>query len=105
MSIAEMIADELWKEVEKLLPVKEKGKGPGGRPQSDERKIFSGIIYILRTGSQWGEVPRIYGTKSTVHRYFQQWTEAGVFTKLWEQGLQRYDQRQGIDYGRLVMER
>ena len=98
MAIAEIIAEQLWEKIEPILPVKKEAKGPGGRPRSEGKKILTGIIYVLRTGSQWEEVPRKYGSKSTVHRYFQEWTEAGVFKKLWDMGLNIYDENIGIEW-------
>jgi transposase len=52
---------------------------------------------ILRTGCQWNAVPREYGSGKSLHRYFQRWTRAGVFKKLWKSGLEEYAEVQGID--------
>lgn len=102
MTMTEMIAEKMWLEIEPLIrkinEEKEKNKKKTGRPKSDEKKAFSGIVYILRTGSQWTEVPRIYGSKSAIHRYFQQWSEAGVFSDAWKKGLKEYDEKKGIDW-------
>ena len=59
---------------------------------------MDGIFYVLRTGCQWQALPREYGSGSTVHRYFQEWTARGVFGKAWRRMLQRYDQRRGIGW-------
>jgi transposase len=53
---------------------------------------------VLRTGCQWNAVPREYGSGKTLHRYFQRWRRAGVFRKLWKQGLLEYDEVKGIDW-------
>ena len=76
MTMTEIIAEHMWEKVEpivkKVREEKEKQKRTKrGRPRSDEKKAFRGIVYILRTGSQWTELPKEYGSKSTVHRYFQ----------------------------------
>ena len=57
---------------------------------------MNGIFYVLRTGCQWKAVPTYFGSGSTVHRYFQEWTTAGVFRRLWRNQLARYDARRGI---------
>ena len=44
------ISDLLWREIELLIPVKSTNLG---RPESDNRKALEGIIFILKTGSQW----------------------------------------------------
>ena len=50
----------------------------------------------LRTECQWKAVPSYYGSGSTVHRYFQEWAQLGVFGELWKGMLRRYDARRGI---------
>jgi transposase len=70
----------------------------GGRPRADLKQVAQGIFYVLRTGCQWKAVPSEYGSGSTLHRYFQQWIEVGVFRKLWKQCLLEYDELQGIQW-------
>lgn len=54
------------------------------------------MFSVLRTGCQWKAVPREFGSGSTLHRYFQEWTSHGVFRKLWKAALLEYDERLGI---------
>lgn len=102
MTMTEMIAENLWKKVEpmirKVREERESKKKKKGRPRSDEKKAFTAIVYILRTGSQWTEIPKIYGSKSAIHRYFQEWSEKAVFTEAWKKGLKEYDEKVGIDW-------
>ena len=60
------------------------------------RQVMNGIYYVLRTGCQWKAVPTYYGSGSTIHRYFQEWTAKGIFEELWKSQLQRYGKRRGI---------
>ncbi len=60
------VDDALWPVIEPFLP---QPKPPVGRPRADERGLFNGILYVLATGCSWHDVPRQYGTKSTVHRF------------------------------------
>jgi transposase len=62
----------------------------------DARQIFSGIVYVLRTGCQWKALPREYGAASSVHKYFQDWQTAGFFLRIWQAGLAEYDGMQGL---------
>ena len=87
--------DEFWAKVEPLLP-RLKRRRNRGRPPVDRRKVFNGIVYVLRTGCQWKMMPREYGSGSTCHRYFQKWRGRGVFLKLWGNCLREYDDRKGI---------
>jgi putative transposase len=91
------MADVFWRLIEPLLP-KYRQSPHGGRPRVDRRQVMDGIFYVLRTGCQWKALPREFGSGSTVHRYFQEWTSAGVFGKAWREMLQRYDHRRGIGW-------
>ncbi len=63
--------------------VPEPSKSPlGGRPPHDKRKAIAGIFWILDHGAKWKDLPKEFGPKSTVHRWFQRWVEAGVFEGL-----------------------
>src|ERR1035441_5916591 len=62
------ITDEQWKVVEAILPedpVRDDGRG---RPWSDRRKVLSGVLWILRTGAPWQDMPARYGPYQTAHR-------------------------------------
>jgi len=91
------IPDELWEEIRKLLPPP-KPKKKSGRPRADDRHMMTAIFYVLRTGSQWQALPRSLGAHSTVHDRFQEWRAAGVFERLWQEGLYAYDEAKGIDW-------
>ncbi len=88
-----LVSDELWAEVELLLP---RHRRRFGRPRMDDRKAFSAIFYVLRTGIQWKALPRSLGAVSTVHDRFQQWAKAGVFERLWRSGLLWFDEHKGL---------
>lgn len=91
------IADELWERIAELLP--EYPESPkGGRPRADLRRVVDGIFYSLRTGCQWKAIPPEICPGSTVHDYFQDWVELGVFEDLWYMALQEYDDIQGLDW-------
>jgi putative transposase len=91
------LPEELWLRMQPLLP-RYRQSGKGGRPRVDIQRVAQGIFYVLRTGCQWKAVPREYGSGSTLHRYFQQWTAAGVFRKLWKASLLEYDELKGIQW-------
>jgi transposase len=54
----------------------------GGRPVADKRKVIRGIFWILDNGAKWKDLPRRFGSKSTVHRWFQTWVRNGVFERI-----------------------
>jgi len=54
----------------------------GGRPAADKRRVIRGIFWVLDNGAKWKDLPAEFGSKSTVHRWFKKWVEAGVFETL-----------------------
>ena len=74
-------------------PPRKKNKDRPGRPRMDDRKAMNAIFYILRTGMQWKALPRSLGAASPVHDRFQYWLKAGVFERLWKEGLIEYDEK------------
>ncbi len=80
------ISHEQWQVMHPCLPPA-KIKLKAGRPRMEDRKAMTAILYVLRTGIQWEALPHSLGAKSTVHDRFQEWVEARVFLKLWQQGL------------------
>ena len=51
----------------------------GGRPPANKRQVIQGIFWVLDNGAKWKDLPPDFGSKSTVHRWFKRWVEAGVF--------------------------
>lgn len=64
----------------------------------DARAIFNGLIWLARIGSQWSQLPRRYGPKSTVHERFTAWVEHGCLRAAWAIVLEEYDQELGVDW-------
>jgi transposase len=63
------------------------------------------MFFVLRTGCQWKALNETgICSRSSAHRRFQEWTAAGVFLALWEQGLVVYDALQGMDWAWLAMD-
>lgn len=84
------IPDALWKEIEKVIPYKESNVG---RPESDNKTIFEGILFILISGCQWELLPEKYGPKSTVHGKFMKWCRIGIFRKMLIKAREYYRKR------------
>lgn len=67
--------------LESLIPDHE-ASPKGGRPPVSKRKALAGIFWILDNGAKWKDLPRRYGSKSSVHRWFLRWVKAGVFEQV-----------------------
>lgn len=99
------VTDELWNEVEPLLPP-EAPKPEGGRPPIDDRKCLVGIVFVLRTGCAWNDLPAELGCGhgSTCWRRFQFWTEAGVWGDVWQRILNHLGKLGRVDLSRAVVD-
>lgn len=82
-----IISEKIMKEIEPLLPRKTSKKG---RPTMCPKKAFLGIIYILKTGTQWAFLPEKFGCPSTVHGTFIRWIHLGFFQKLYDHSRNVY---------------
>ena len=80
------IPDSLWQRIEPLLS-QNRPHSKGGRPYIPARQGMDGIFYVLRTGCHWKPLPEGFAAAGTVHLRFQQWRAAGVFERLWQEGL------------------
>ena len=87
----------LWEEMVRLLPPPTP-KQKDGRPRMDDRQAMTAILSVLRTGCQWKALPRSLGAASTVHDRFQEWREARVFERLWQEGVLRDDELKGLEW-------
>ena len=67
----------------------------GGRPPADKRKVVRGIFWILDNGAKWKDLPRRFGTKSTVHRWFQTWVRDGIFEWIMREAGRCVEERGG----------
>ena len=67
----------------------------GGRPPADPRKVVRGIFWILDNGAKWKDLPRRFGSKSTVHRWFQTWVKEGVFEAIMRDAGRCVEERDG----------
>jgi transposase len=78
------LTDEQWEVVRPLIPVPFKRTDGRGRPKVEDRKILDGILWVMRTGASWHDLPDKYPPYQTCHCYFQQWRSAGVFKSIIE---------------------
>ncbi len=84
---ADLVPDGLWERVVPLLPVRppRRHRYPGRLP-TDDRAALRGIVYVLRTGVSWRDVPgeQIGCSGVTAWRRLRDWTEAGIWPRLHE---------------------
>jgi transposase len=91
------LTNEQWQRIKQYIPKPRAQSGKSGRPPQDLRAVLNGILWILRTGAPWADLPERYPPKSTCHRRFQEWTESGVFAKILTALAKDLKERGGID--------
>ena len=74
----ERLTDEQWELIEDLLPQ----PAATGRPPVDRRMVIDGILWVLRTGAPWRDVPSEFGAWKTVWRLFDAWTADGTLDQI-----------------------
>ncbi len=91
------LKDEQWAIVEPLLPKAPRREDGKGRPRVDDRAILNGILWVLRTGAPWHDIPNRYPPYQTCHRRFQEWVEKGVFEEVLRALVKDVKERGGLD--------
>jgi transposase len=76
------LTDEQWQVVEPLIPVPPRRPDGRGRPRIDDREILNGILWVMRTGAPWRDMPERYPSYQTCHRRFQEWVRSGMFEQI-----------------------
>jgi len=75
------LTDVQWELLKSLVEPKTSPKRRG-RPWRDTRRVLEGVLWILRTGAQWAELPDKFPPYQTCHRRFQRWVREGVLVKI-----------------------
>ena len=100
MSRAIYLTEKQWKEIGPLLPKLKSN----GRPWKNNRLVIEGILWILRTGARWKDLPEKYPSPSTCWRRLKLWEEQGVWEKIWRTFIRRLDKRGQIDWSECFMD-
>lgn len=87
------LSDEQWGFIQDLFPTPAPGP-KGGRPRADSRACFEGILWVLRSGARWKDLPKSFPSYVTCWRRFAEWVEAGLLDKALSRLVGRLD-RQG----------
>jgi transposase len=91
------LTNEQWNRLEPIIAAAVPNKDPRGRKPREGREVLDGILWILRTGAPWKDLPPRYPPYQTCHRRFQQWVQQGVFQRLVQELAQDLYERGGLD--------
>ena len=76
MSELLMLSRAQMRRIEPYFPL------PHGVPRVDDRRILSGIVFVIRNGLRWRDAPAAYGPHKTIYNRFIRWSRMGVFNKI-----------------------
>jgi transposase len=91
------LTDGQWKKIEPLLPVVKRSRR-GGRPPAENRACLEGIIWVLRSGARWKDLPAKYPSPSTCWRRLRDWEEQDVWLDIWRRFLGELDEEGRLDW-------
>ena len=91
------LTDERWAKLAPLFPEPKVGR-KGGRPRASNREVFEGILWILRTGAPWSDMPKEYPSASTCWRRLREWEERDIWLRAWRALVSELDRREQLDW-------
>jgi transposase len=94
----ELLSEEQWRIVEPLFPKPRRRKDGCGRPWASNHECLQGILWVLRIGARWRDMPEPYPDGSTCWCRLRSWEEEGVWLRGWRKLLSMLDQRRLLDW-------
>lgn len=89
------LSEAQWASLAPLLPPQQPKTG---RPNTDHRVVLNGILWKIRTGAPWRDLPERYGPWQTVYSRFRRWRLAGIWDRLFEAVQRRADAAGQVDW-------
>src|SRR5262245_15733 len=101
-----LVSDELWGLIEPLIPKVPRRFRHPGRKRIDDRKVLTGILFVLQTGIPWECLPQEMGCGSgmTCWRRLKEWQDAGVWERLHQVLLAKLHEADQIDWSRAAID-
>ena len=88
------LTNEQWERLEPLLPPRKST----GRPPKDHRQIINGILWVLRTGAPWRDMPERYGPWKTVYSRLYRWQQEGIWDRIFAAAQELVDASGNLDW-------
>lgn len=82
------LREDQWQRIEPLLPPQD---ATGGRPAKPHRPVVEAMIWVLRTGAPWRDLPPVYGPWQSVYTRCSRWSKSGVLQRLLEALAKEHD--------------
>ena len=91
------LTDEQWLLISDVFPVPVPDPR-GGRPRTDARRCLEGILWVLRSGARWKDLPRSFPSYVTCWRRFVEWSRAGLWDQAWCRLIDPLDRESKVDW-------
>lgn len=98
-----MLSDEQWERIKAHVPRRPPSR-KGGRPRADDRACLEGILWILKTGARWKDLPPEYPSPSTCWRRLVQWEADGTLKAIWRAFLETLDEARILSWREVFMD-
>jgi transposase len=95
------LTDAPWTVIEPLIPAQQSGPG---LKRNDDRRTLNGILFVLKTGCPWEDVPRLYGSPATCWRRFRTWAADGTWERLWRALLSQLDAQGKLEWAQAFLD-
>ncbi len=91
------LTDEQWAVLQPIIPEPPRRPDGRGRPWRQAREVLNGVLWVLRTGAQWKDLPDRYPSYQTCHRRFQHWVESGTLERVLQALARDLEARGGLN--------
>lgn len=100
MCATKRLSNEQWQVLEPLLPL----PNMMGRPRANDRQTLDAILFVLRSGCRWEDLPRELGSPTTAWRRLKNWEEAGVWENIWRAVLTSLEAQDKLEWAQAFLD-
>ncbi len=98
-----LLTDAQWQKIEPLLPRRRRHRR-GGRPPAANRRVLEGILWILRSGARWQDLPSEFPSPSTCWRRLRDWEEQDIWLRVWRTFLAELNEHQQLKWSECFLD-
>ena len=98
-----LLTDAQWAHIQPLLPKRRK-RPRGGRPRAGDRQVREGILWMLRSGARWQDLPEAFPSPSTCWRRLRDWEEQAIWLEIWRAFLAELNERQQLNWSEAFLD-
>ncbi len=98
-----LLTDAQWEKIRPCLPRPPRHR-QGGRPRADDRRVLEGLLWILRSGARWQDLPEEFPSPSTCWRRLRDWEQQGIWLTIWRTFLGELNERQELQWSEAFLD-